>query len=227
MSNMNDHRQDIQILPLAEGEKNTILPLTRKEIPTDKVYILPTGEIQDSVLGQTPENILSEMMGFDVEQRPPTETIDEQYVAIYELIQQHAAEEATIWINGSEVPHASMLAATVGASEYATSRGALHYYRVTDEEYEEIPLPVDPIEITPIRAEILTYLANGSEARSISEMASGLADGELDSSFRGNVQYNTETLAEAGFLNRVNRGNRMEPQLTRMGELWIETHIAK
>lgn len=218
--------QDIQILPLRTGEKNTILPLTRKEVPTDKVYILPTEDAQeDTVIGQTPESILSGMMGLDVEVLPIAESFDEQYVAIYELIQDHIGADWQVWINGTEVPHASMLATSISTAEWGEFRQSIHYYRVNDEEYEELPLMAESISITSIREEILTHLANGSEARSISELAEELADEELDSSFRGTVQYNTEALAEAGFVDRVREGNRMEPRLTKMGKLWLETHI--
>lgn len=224
--NQHDNRQDIQILPLAGGEKNTILPLTRKEVPTDKVYIIPTQDMQeDPILGQTPESILSGMMGLDVEVLPIAESFDEQYVAIYELVQDHIGADWQVWINGTEVPHASMLATSVSVAEWGEFRGSIHYYRVDGEEYEELPLAPDRLSITSIREEILTHLANGSEAGSVSELADELVDGELDSSFRSTIQYNTEALAEAGFVDRVRQGNRMEPRLTKMGELWLETHV--
>lgn len=217
--------EHIQILPLRTGEKSTILPLTRKEVPTDRVYLLPTTDAEMSpALDQTPEGILSGMMGLDVETLSIAETFDEQYVAIYGLIQEHIGAGRQVWVNGSEVPHASILAMSTSATEWGEFRDRLHYYRVDGEVYEELPLPVDHIKITPIRVDILTHLADGSEATSISELAAELSDGELDSSFRGTVQYNTEALAEAGFVRRVNHGNRMAPELTRSGRLWLKTH---
>lgn len=76
---------------------------------------------------------------------------------------------------------------------------------------------------------ILRFLNNDEHEvmSSTSELAEKLAESlgvEYDQSFRSRVQYNVTNLDEKGYISRRKSGNRLETELSIVGEMWVETH---
>ncbi len=75
--------------------------------------------------------------------------------------------------------------------------------------------------------DVLHFLGAEGAFSSTSELAermAGYLNEEYDESFRSRVQYNVSNLEEKGYVNREKHGNRLETELSKMGEMWVETH---
>ncbi|MDY7080829.1 MAG: aspartate kinase, partial [Halobacteria archaeon] len=61
----------------------------------------------------------------------------------------------------------------------------------------------------------------------VSELADLLAsdlDEEHTDSFRSKVIYNTRSLREKGYIEQVEKGKSHETRLSRLGNLWVQSH---
>lgn len=74
---------------------------------------------------------------------------------------------------------------------------------------------------------VLRFLGDHDAFKSTSVLAEKLAietNEMYDDSFRSRVQYNVSKLEKKGYISRLERGNRLETQLSTMGEMWLQTH---
>ncbi|XGI84335.1 DUF6293 family protein [Halorutilales archaeon Cl-col2-1] len=91
-----------------------------------------------------------------------------------------------------------------------------------------IEIPVAPLsKIKPFERVILFKLHEEGVVKSVSELADHLADDldeEYTDSFRSKVIYNTRSLREKGYILQEESGKSHETRLSRLGELWVESH---
>ena len=91
-----------------------------------------------------------------------------------------------------------------------------------------VEFPSPPVSgLREFEGEILSYLQRHNGARSVAQLAKGLADQvntEFNDSFRSRVQYTVSTLDDEGYIERTRVGNRNETRLSTMGKLWSRTH---
>ena len=111
--------------------------------------------------------------------------------------------------------------------EEISSHGITRGVKTTNGDlYVEFPsVPVSGLR--DFEGEIIGYLHDHDGARSIAQLAKGLADRldvEFDDSFRSRVQYTVSTLDDEGYIERTKAGNRNETRLSTRGELWSRTH---
>lgn len=105
---------------------------------------------------------------------------------------------------------------TAGAKELGD--GKLHV------EIPATPLP----DLTDFEKRLLRVLGEIGRAESTSDLGRQLAerseDEEWNESFRSKVQYNVKNLKEKGFIEREEKEQKYETDLSTMGELWVDTH---
>ena len=82
-------------------------------------------------------------------------------------------------------------------------------------------------ELQPFEKNILEFLYREGAMASTSQLAEQLAADlgeEYNDSFRSRVQYNVSNLDDRGYVDRVEKGNRLETSLSTMGMMWVKTH---
>lgn len=104
--------------------------------------------------------------------------------------------------------------------------GVTEGVRDLDEGYIEFPSsPGSNVE--DFEEDVLHFLGAEGTFSSTSELAERMAaylNEEYNESFRSRVQYNVSNLEEKGYVSREKHGNRLETELSKMGEMWVETH---
>lgn len=205
----------VHVIVTGEGALETILPITKDRLPADRVRIVET----DPESTDEYDRYLEDLLGVATS-RTAAESFDDQYLEVADTIREELDADNRIWCNATESGYAIATAASTIAAERPAARSRIHAYQATTDGYDQLPLVADP-QLSDTEVEVLEALAENQGVGSISQLAHRMVEGDLGDSFRSKVQYNAEKLEDAGYIERVQRGNRMQPRLSPMGRLWV------
>lgn len=211
---------NVHIIPIsARTGKEAALPITKGRAPADRVVVQEMEGAEGAA--DEIEYLLSELIGLPTEREKVGDGTHDQVSALDDQAREVLEGGGHVWLNASADGHAPTLVASTLAIERPSDRPRIHLYRGLDEDYEELAIAPDP-SVPDFAFDLLDHIASNGDSESVSQLAKDVYDGEgLPESFRSKAQYNVQQLEEAGFVTRQERGNRMQPRLTSMGELWV------
>ena len=212
------------LVPVATdlGDMQTIRPIAKGDVPEGSVIFI---ELAEEVEERVDEfvSVTDGLLGRDTTRHTLP---DDPEATVYQLAQEALQDKGEVWLNTTALDgrhaHLPMTVASL-QFEKPDARERATVYTAAGDGYERLPTTPDP-SFPDSAEDTLRHLASLGSAESVTALASDIHGEEMTDSDRSRIQYHVQQLAEKGYVERIENGNRFETHVSPTGAWWLRTH---